>query len=103
MPEIDGLRFPAMLLVFLHHVVAVHIHRAQPYGGELALPGDWARAATLSPFLNLASRAGFGVQMFFVISGFVLSLPFLRAAIGGRAPSWAASMRGGWCGWSRRT
>lgn len=80
-----------MALVFWHHLVALYIERYQPFGVHFKLPQDWYKAAALSGYVNLASRAGFGVQLFFVISGFVLALPFLRAAIdGGKRPGLAA-------------
>ncbi len=78
--EIDGLRFIPILLVILHHVVATYLIVVQPYG-PVDLPGDWWRQGASHPLIRLVSHAGFGVQLFFVISGFVLSLPFLRAAI----------------------
>lgn len=82
LPEIDGLRFLPILLVILHHVVATYLQEARPLG-PIQLPQDWARAGEASPWIALASHANFGVQLFFVISGFALSLPFLRTVIDG--------------------
>ncbi|MGH2648823.1 MAG: acyltransferase family protein, partial [Ginsengibacter sp.] len=63
-PEIDGLRFFAILWVFLYHlddylIANYHINQAK--------------------ILRIILGNGhFGVELFFVISGFVLSLPFAR-------------------------
>jgi len=62
-PQIDGLRFVAILSVVLFHLYA----------------HPWAVDHTydLSHIADLARR---GVELFFVISGFILGLPFARAA-----------------------
>ena len=57
-PEMDGLRFVAIAWVVLYHVAALR-----------------------SPDVPAALRAGcdsghYGVELFFIISGFVLALPF---------------------------
>ena len=70
-PEIDGLRFIAIGAVVAYHV------------------GDFVRTKTghgwsdsaLSLFL---SHGYFGVPLFFVISGFIISLPFLERIETGR-------------------
>lgn len=68
MPEIDGLRFIAIMAVILYHS---HVYFfVQPIPSSIATPVSWK-------WLNFAIGHGwFGVQVFFVISGFVLSLPF---------------------------
>ena len=83
-PEMDGLRFPALCLVFLHHAVAEYLVRYRPIGDVESLPQDWSKAADESLFLTLVSHSGFVMPMFFTISGFVLALPFLRAVEAGR-------------------
>ncbi len=57
-PELDGLRFVAIFWVVLYHIELLH----QP-----EVPAG----------LQVASGAGhYGVELFFIISGFVLALPF---------------------------
>lgn len=72
--EVDGLRFIAIAPVVIFHVrnfLAVH-----PVTAYAAPPqADWA---------GLVTRHGhYGVQLFFIISGFVLALPFARSRAGG--------------------
>lgn len=66
-PEIDGLRFLAIILVILIHinvfVIAKHFFTAT--------------AVSANPILEKFFFNGFkGVELFFVISGFILALPF---------------------------
>jgi peptidoglycan/LPS O-acetylase OafA/YrhL len=77
-PEIDGLRFVAIMAVVTYH--------AHPY----FFPGKpapfWQDGGE---FISYAvARGYFGVQLFFIISGFVLALPFAEHHLsGGRAVS----------------
>lgn len=65
LPEIDGLRFVAVMAVLLFHA-----------NGYVVVKGGFAGEARAS-VLDLVLRQGFiGVQLFFVISGLVLALPF---------------------------
>ncbi|MEI6233411.1 MAG: acyltransferase [Planctomycetota bacterium] len=64
-PEIDGLRFVAIISVVLFHIV-----------GYLTVKQNMHHTDLLSTIL---SRGYFGVQLFFVISGFILSKPFAEA------------------------
>jgi peptidoglycan/LPS O-acetylase OafA/YrhL len=67
-PEIDGIRFLAIASVFLFHLAGdVLRHSAPDYRFSLESNNVFA----VSQCLN------FGVQMFFVLSGFVLALPFV--------------------------
>jgi len=66
-PEIDGLRFVAILVVLLFHCQAEALNR-----GVHPLNVDWPRYAYL---WNNFDR---GVLLFFVISGFVLARPFYQ-------------------------
>ena len=73
--EIDGLRFIAIASVVVFHLMRMT---------EIHL-GDYQR--TSSSFANamhqLLSHGYFGVQLFFFISGFVLSLPYARHFLAG--------------------
>jgi peptidoglycan/LPS O-acetylase OafA/YrhL len=69
-PEVDGLRFVAILSVVLFHI-AVQVNE-QPHGNTIS--------ALLSPVVHNGYR---GVQLFFVISGFILGLPFARHRLTG--------------------
>jgi peptidoglycan/LPS O-acetylase OafA/YrhL len=69
-PEIDGLRFVAILAVFIYHLAGdVLRHADQPYRLAVAQNG-W--------FFQFTQRLDFGVPLFFVISGFILALPFAQ-------------------------
>jgi peptidoglycan/LPS O-acetylase OafA/YrhL len=68
-PEIDGLRFFAIITVVILHL-NTNLRRASPVK---FIPGpeyDW--------FGRIAAEAGLGVYVFFAISGFILALPFAR-------------------------
>lgn len=74
-PEIDGLRFIAIITVLLFHLNALTLQYYQAAGRSPAGAG-----AALDLFL----RTGFiGVEVFFAISGFVLGLPFALQRIRG--------------------
>ena len=66
-PEMDGLRFVAISMVILFHL-----------NGYLAVKSAFARTPQLaSDWLANVALVGFrGVELFFVISGFILGLPF---------------------------
>src|SRR5579872_335717 len=77
-PEMDGLRFAAIGMVVLFHL-----------NGYLAAkwPLHHAGALPQSSWLAQAALEGFrGVELFFVISGFILALPFAAHHINGAAP-----------------
>lgn len=71
-PEIDGLRFPAIMIVVLAHLVDTIMRRT-------GLPHTTTLAER--PVVALAHHAGEGVVLFFVISGFILALPFARTRL----------------------
>jgi peptidoglycan/LPS O-acetylase OafA/YrhL len=70
--EIDGLRFIAITSVILFHIAIQVLD--QPDG------------ALIASILNPVARNGYrGVELFFVISGFILGLPFARHRLTGAA------------------
>lgn len=77
--EIDGLRLIPILLVVLHHIYASYLVESAVFG-PVQFPKSWDAIARENFWVLVASRGNYGVHMFFVISGFVLALPFLRAA-----------------------
>ena len=68
-PEIDGLRFLAIAWVVLFHI-DIFIRAKSPL-----LAATPSAPSLLSLFLGNGSR---GVELFFVISGFILALPFAK-------------------------
>ncbi len=67
LPEIDGLRFIAIVSVLLFHMQGQLEHH---YALALRPPSTWFTRA-----FDFGNR---GVPLFFVISGFILALPFAR-------------------------
>ncbi len=68
-PEIDGLRFVAISAVLLIHVFAEVVNRSSTGAFERVGHDLLVREAYL---------LGRGVQLFFVISGYILAQPFMR-------------------------
>ena len=66
-PELDGLRFVAILSVFIYHLSGDVIRHNPPGVPE-----------PTSTFYILAERLNIGVPLFFAISGMILGLPFAR-------------------------
>src|SRR6478672_4858378 len=84
-PEIDGLRFVAIALVIADHAaLALNVAtRArvveEPFGAA-------TQPANLDPGSTIFSRGSVGVLVFFMVSGFVLALPFIRTQRSGQEP-----------------
>jgi peptidoglycan/LPS O-acetylase OafA/YrhL len=77
-PEIDGLRFIAIMSVVLHHflgIVSIRMSGTWP-------PVGWEK----NPLMVLLVHGNFGVPLFFVISGFILSLPFAERRLRQQPP-----------------
>lgn len=75
-PQMDGLRFIALLAVFF-----LHFHQSISF--KLTPDDEGAFTALIQ---RLCSVGFFGVQIFFTISGFVLALPFARLHLAGGKP-----------------
>jgi peptidoglycan/LPS O-acetylase OafA/YrhL len=76
-PELESLRFVAIASVFVTHLNGYLLAKS---------PSAWALAGRGSFLDRLFQQGGYGVQLFFVISGFVLALPFALQHLG-RGPA----------------
>jgi len=76
-PEMDGLRFVAIAMVILYHLNGYLMTKAAFYEHGPAAP-DWLCRNALVGF--------HGVELFFVISGFILALPFAAHYLSGAPP-----------------
>ncbi|MBM3442951.1 MAG: acyltransferase [Bacteroidetes bacterium] len=72
-PEIDGLRFFAIMTVVLFHLNTTYGRTFPPVGQGLTMMD--VSIPELSWYFR---RFDLGVKVFFAISGFILSLPFLK-------------------------
>jgi peptidoglycan/LPS O-acetylase OafA/YrhL len=73
-PELESLRGVAITLVFLYHA------------DGLLVPGH-AVGVWVSPLVSYVRAGHVGVDLFFVLSGFLLALPYLAEIDGGRPVS----------------
>jgi peptidoglycan/LPS O-acetylase OafA/YrhL len=73
-PEIDGLRFPAIAIVVIGHLSSFYLVR-----GNYGYPTTGIDSLAAAP----ERYAREGVYLFFIISGFVLALPFARHHVAG--------------------
>jgi peptidoglycan/LPS O-acetylase OafA/YrhL len=78
-PEVDGLRFIAISVVVFHHLISIYLP-ASGRAPEIRSYAEWMAATAQSYLVNLAYCGHFGVHLFFVISGFILALPFAKRA-----------------------
>src|SRR5215475_15059043 len=78
-PEIDGLRFIAISAVVFHHLFSMYLSNSGR-SPEVRSPAEWFAAAGQSWLVLPAYCGHFGVNLFFVISGFILALPFAKRA-----------------------
>jgi peptidoglycan/LPS O-acetylase OafA/YrhL len=76
-PEVDGLRFIAIALVVFFHIHDYITTKYRIPTGATA-PEGWLD--------HFAAQGHYGVHLFFIISGFVLALPFAAHHLGGRPP-----------------
>jgi len=74
-PEIDGLRFLAIAMVVLFHLFQV----ISDNSASLEFTDHPVSRSTIPNILLFGYQ---GVQLFFVISGFVLAMPFMRFYLG---------------------
>ena len=73
-PEIDGIRFLAIILVIFFHAHGYFIAKSS------VVYADRNNYPLLDTLLANGDR---GVELFFVLSGFILCLPFAKQYIGG--------------------
>ena len=78
-PEVDGLRFIAISTVLFHHLMAMFLSNSGR-SPEVRTVAEWFTAADQSWLVMPAYCGHFGVNLFFVISGFILALPFAKRA-----------------------
>ena len=83
-PEVDGLRFIAISAVLFHHLLAIYLSNSGR-SPEVRSTAEWFAAADQSWLVTLAYCGHFGVNLFFVISGFILALPFAKRAFNQQA------------------
>ncbi len=76
-PEMDGLRFVAISMVILYHLNGYLMTKTAFYERGSSAP-DWLCRSALVGF--------HGVELFFVISGFILALPFAAHHLSGAPP-----------------
>ena len=76
-PEVDGLRFVAIFCVIMFHLSGQMLVKS---GADISV------ATRNSFFVNLLQTGGVGVQLFFALSGFILSLPFAGHYLAGAKP-----------------
>jgi peptidoglycan/LPS O-acetylase OafA/YrhL len=81
-PEIDGLRFVSIALVVAFHLTLVSELASGAYVLRPPLGITDVRQAPEDLLFRVLIEGNFGVEVFFMISGFILALPFLTARAG---------------------
>ena len=76
LPEIDGLRFIAIFPVVMLHLGTHYLRLNEGRWSAQELESDW--------LFRIRPHLEFGVPLFFAISGYILTLPFIREAREGR-------------------
>jgi peptidoglycan/LPS O-acetylase OafA/YrhL len=76
--EIDGFRFIAITAVVVFHLMHLYLVSTTTAVRITPQGDDWSAVNRASPLLELISVGFWGVQLFFVVSGFVLALPFIE-------------------------
>ena len=76
-PEIDGFRFIAIFFVFIYHLAGDVLRNSPP---------DYVAALPPNPLFAVTQVLDIGVPIFFVISGFILGMPFAVAHLRQQRP-----------------
>lgn len=75
--HVDGLRCIAILNVLGYHINGFTVEKT-PFDHDTTAETDW--------LCRFFAEGHMGVQLFFVISGFILALPFARSRLAGGSP-----------------
>jgi peptidoglycan/LPS O-acetylase OafA/YrhL len=78
--EVDGLRFVAVVGVMVMHELSFYVATVQPFGAD-NLTHDYVSLLKRDALIRFVRQGEFGVSLFFLISGFVLALPFAKASL----------------------
>lgn len=82
-PEIDGLRFFAIFTVMIFHFITSYNESIFEYSNNKNLINNWVYflQSSSNPFQFdwIYKRLDLGVKVFFAISGFILSIPFIKS------------------------
>ena len=84
-PELDGIRSLALLIVVSHHILAMYLVESERFG-KVVLPRDWYLLAPRDWFINFCLHLNFAIPVLFALSGFILALPFARRYRAGLPP-----------------